>query len=233
MSKAFIVILGVIGIGAAVTLLGMNQTKNTFQDYQAALETCGLKSGVGFTEEELRISQECACRNGDKISCDFIAISKKTEPNTPENNVPATVSNNLPSVHTVKVGDKIGNFTITSITIFPFIYPSDQSQDFTVEYIGETTVRGNYFWSQMLDRVCFMVSEEDALNIPRMKEDSKGANFCFSNTNFAKQALAPVLVAGPKGDGVKHPATVIVRTYTEIVASKEGSDLTELITATQ
>lgn len=144
-----------------------------------------------------------------------------------------TEPNNLPSIHAAKVGDKVASFTITSITIFPFIYPSDQSQDFRVEYVGETTVRGNYFWSQMLDRVCFMVSEEDALNIPRMKEDSKGANFCFSNTNFAKQALAPVLVAGPKGDGVKHPATVVIHTYTEIVASKEGSDLTLLITVTQ
>ena len=76
MSKTFIVILVVIGIGVAVTLFGMNQNKNTLAGYETALAACGLAPGNAFTDEELRTAQKCACKNGDKISCNFGALQQ-------------------------------------------------------------------------------------------------------------------------------------------------------------
>jgi hypothetical protein len=76
MSKTFIIILIIIGIGVVVTLFGMNQTRDTFTGYEAALATCGLEPGAPFTEEELLLAQECACRNGDQTSCNFVNLQQ-------------------------------------------------------------------------------------------------------------------------------------------------------------
>lgn len=137
-----------------------------------------------------------------------------------------STSNTAPSIHSVKPGDKVGDFTLADIDIFPFVYPDGQ-QDYTATYTGETTVGGEFWWSAMLDRTCFEVSAVDAYKIPRLAEDNKPAWFCFSNAEFAKQVFG--LDASVKGDGIKHDATVTIRSYIEVVAGKEGSDSAELV----
>jgi len=134
------------------------------------------------------------------------------------------------SVHTLKVGDTVGDFTVASIRLSPFVY-GDGSQDFTTEYSGATTISGEYYWSEMFDRVCFTPRKEDAPKIPRLEEDTRDAAFCFSNTPFAQKVFASTLVAGSSGDGVKYLATVTIQNYAEIFAHKEASDFAELMSA--
>ena len=110
----------------------------------------------------------------------------------PNNNIPVVPQNNLSSVHTVNVGDKIGNFTIKSINIFPFVYPDDKSQDFTVELNGEETVKGTVFWNDMFQQPCFIVDKKDTHKIPQFKEwNNPQAHFCF-NINSADKFISNV-----------------------------------------
>src|SRR3989344_1676790 len=137
-----------------------------------------------------------------------------TEPDTP---------NNLSSVHVVKVGDTIGNFTIKSINIFPFIYPDDKSQDFTVELGGEETVGGTVFWNDMFKQPCFMVSKGETHKIPQFKEwNNPQAHFCFKNAMFAQEELKAV-------PGATSSATILIRDYKFIFSHKEGDNETTFV----
>lgn len=77
MSKTFIGILLVIAAGVGFTMFGAYENKKSLQNYERALAECGLNQG-GFSFEELDRAQECACKNGDKISCDFVNLQKAT-----------------------------------------------------------------------------------------------------------------------------------------------------------
>lgn len=130
---------------------------------------------------------------------------------------------NLPSVHAVKIGDRIGNFTLEAIKIFPFVYPDDNSRDFTVELSGEETVSGEVFWNDMFRQPCFIVSKEDTHKIPQFKEwNAPRAHFCFKNNTLAQDQLKAV-------SGATSSATILIRDYKFIFSHKEGDNETTLI----
>ena len=146
-----------------------------------------------------------------------------TEQDMPNNNIPVVPQNNLSSVHTVNVGDKIGNFTITSINIFPFVYPDDKSQDFTVGLSGEETVGGVVFWDDMFRQPCFTVSKKDTHKIPQFKEwNNPQAHFCFKNAMSAQEELKAV-------PGATSSATILIRDYKFIFSHKEGDNETMFV----
>lgn len=148
-----------------------------------------------------------------------------TESNMHESSTPSGVSSNLPSVHTVKVGDRVGNFIIKSINIFPFVYPDDKSQDFTVELSGEETVGGVVFWNDMFQQPCFMVNKEDTHKIPQFKEwNNPQAHFCFKNSVLAQSQLKIV-------PGSTSSATVLIQDYKFISSRKEGDNETTFVRA--
>jgi|SRR3989344_369540 len=145
------------------------------------------------------------------------------EPNTSQDNAFFTTPNNLLSVHVVRVGDKIGNFTIKAIDIFPFIYPDDKSQDFTVELSGEETVGGVVFWNDMFRQPCFIVNKEDTHKIPQFKEwNNPQAHFCFKNNTLAQDQLRTT-------PGATSSATILIRDYKFIFSHKEGDNETTFV----
>ena len=103
--KAF----GLIGllITLAIIMLASWTTYSSFVKPKNGSET-PLEQGVSAISEAEKVKQLLEQRN-------II-----TEQDTPNNNIPVVPQNNLLSVHNIRVGDKVGNFTIKSITIFPF-----------------------------------------------------------------------------------------------------------------
>ena len=206
--KAF----GLIGllITLAIISLASWTTYSSFVKPKNGSET-PLEQGVSAISEAEKVKQLLEQRN------------TITEQDTPNNNIPVVPQNNLLSVHNIRVGDKVGNFTIKSITIFPFIYPDDGSQDFTVELGGEETVGGTVFWNDMFKQPCFMVSKEETHKIPQFKEwNNPQAHFCFKNAMFAQEELKAV-------PGATSSATILIRDYKFIFSHKEGDNETTFV----
>lgn len=90
--------------------------------------------------------------------------------------------------HKIKVGDKVGIFTASSVSL------QTNPSNFEVEFVGEGTVTGKIMGvSDMTGSFCF--EAVDALSkhlLPRIKNEDRiisGVHFCFSNRDFAIQQL--------------------------------------------
>ena len=203
---------GLIGllITLAIIALASGILYSSFLKQNDKGET-GVEQGISAINEAEKAKQLLEQRN------------TITEQDMPNNNIPVVPQNNLSSVHTVNVGDKIGNFTIKSINIFPFVYPDDKSQDFTVELNGEETVKGTVFWNDMFQQPCFIVDKKDTHKIPQFKEwNNPQAHFCFKNAVFAQGELKAI----PRATS---SATILIRDYKFIFSHKEGDNETTFV----
>ena len=111
-----------------------------------------------------------------------------------------------------KVGDRLGDFTITNI---------DNRPDYlSVEFSGETTISGTI--DDGVGIVCFRADDKSAPNLPLIQEYGRGGpSFCFSNPTVAQSELVH--------RDFGNPATIIIKHYWISVAEKETSDEAELV----
>jgi|GEM_PF-2315228 len=227
--------------GYAVYTANKKGNEAALQYFDMALEKFDRKYVQSATDQDqlmcdAAIGYASAYEDGGKTKSAYLnkahELASDADPRNASQNCKAIMSNVVPSaalsVHTLKVGDTVGGFIVSSIDLYPSVY-GDGSQDFTIKYSGTATVSGEYYWSEMLGKVCFTPSAADAQKIPRMKEDTRNPGFCFSNTEHAQNVLVPIVVEGASGVVATQPAMVTIKNYSEIVARKEGSDLTELV----
>ena len=97
-------------------------------------------------------------------------------------------------IASVKVGDKIGAFTVASIKPSTMRYANPQ-KDFTVSFSGQTTIKGTAeiggFWGT--DSVTLAIEKADNPQLPRfmfVENENTKLIVCISNPDAARQALS-------------------------------------------
>lgn len=86
----------------------------------------------------------------------------------------------------IKIGDAIGDFTLTELKgnyVSNGEVLSDQTALITyfAEFTGATDIHGIMEENEMLNMWCFEVSKSDYARVPRLKYDTRNPWFCFKN----------------------------------------------------
>lgn len=108
----------------------------------------------------------------------------QTQPQFGETTLPS--KNITPADLGIKIGDTIGDFTLTELRgnyISNEESLSDQATLITyfAQFTGTSDLYGIMEENEMLDMWCFEVSKSDYTHIPRLKYDTRNPWFCFKN----------------------------------------------------
>lgn len=163
------------------------------------------------------------------ISEKSISAAQAAQEETHIQATPSTTQNSIPSREPAKkktvikfplLGSKIGDFSLTWRTPDSQYYAYDFDYGFAAEYLGTSTVRGKVFVDDMLGKACFNVSGKDRAKIPRIANDSRGAWFCFTNTDKLPEQLL-------QSSSIEQ--AIMIGGYSESYAPKETTDTTLLV----